>query len=388
MDKSVQEQEDERLGALHSYRVLDTPREPAFDEIAAVAALLCKAPISAINFVDGVRQWTKASVGVEMLTMPRDLSICVHTIQRKELLIITDIATDPQFGALSAAFAEPHPRFYAGVPLETSEGHAIGTLCVLDLEPRDLTENQNTVLRMLARHAMTELELRSALQAEREARLEAERLLAEKDDLLSRNDVLMREIDHRVKNSLQVAASMLSLQARRMPDSAAAQALKEAQRRISGIAAVHDQLYRASDTDRVDMREFLQGMCASLAANRPDNVEKIIVEAAPITVNSKRAMKIGLLVSELVTNAFKHAYPNGRRGAIHVTLTANGEASRLVVSDEGVGVPDDFCIDKGKGLGMRLIRSVLDQFGGTMEISKGPRAKFVVDMPGASTSHV
>jgi two-component sensor histidine kinase len=386
MGKSEQEQEGERLAALHSYRVLDTPREPAFDEIAAVAALLCKAPVSAINFVDEVRQWTKAAVGVETLTMPADLSICMHTIRQKDVLIITDIATDSRLGALLTAVAQPQPRFYAGIPMETSEGHAIGTLCVLDVKPRELTADQNAVLRMLARHAMTELELRNALQAERDARLEAERLLAEKETLLARNDVLMREIDHRVKNSLQVVASMLGLQARRMPDSAAAQALEEAQRRISGIAAIHDQLYRVSDTDRVDMRGLLQGMCASLGANRPDTVDKVIVEAAPIVVNSKRAMKIGLLVNELVTNAFKHAYSSEQRGDVHVTLAADGQTLRLVVSDAGVGVPDDICIDKGKGLGMRLIRSVLEQCGGVMDIGKGPGAKFIIKVPGAPSN--
>jgi two-component sensor histidine kinase len=370
MGKSVPELEGERLAALRRYRVLDTPREPAFDEIAAMAAFLCKAPISAINFVDEVRRWSKAAVGVETLTTPADLSICVHAIGQKDVLVITDISADP--------------RFYAGVSLGISGGHSIDALCVLDMKPRDLTAEQNAVLRTLARHAMTELALRSALRAERKSRLEAERLLAEKEDLLARNDVLTREIDHRVKNSLQVAASMLSLQARRMSDSAATQALEEARRRISGIAAVHDQLYRASDTDRVDMREFLQGMCASLATNRPDSVGELIVEAAPIMVNSKRAMKIGLLVSELVTNAFKHAYANGQHGDIRVTLTDNGDSSQLIVCDDGVGVPDDLCIDTGKGLGMRLIRSLLDQFGGTMEISKGPHAKFIIGMPRAS----
>ena len=379
MDEPIAKHDDGRLAALRRYEVLDTAREAAFDDIATLAAILCKAPISAINFIDDHRQWTKAAVGVETLTMPVDLSICAHTIRQKGVLTVSDISADARFTRLLGAVAEPPPRFYAGVALETAEGHSIGTLCVFDTKPRELTEDQNAILHMLARHTITELELRSARQAERRARLEAERLLA-------RNDLLMREIDHRVKNSLQVAAGMLALQIRRMPDSAAAQALEQAQRRISSIAAVHEQLYRASDADCVDMREFLEGICSPLAANRPDNVGKLVVEVTSVMFDSKRAMKVGLLVSELVTNAFKHAYADGGRGDIQVTLTANDETSRLVVSDDGVGVPEGFGLDTSKGLGMRLIRSILEECGGVMRVDKGPGARFIVEMPASRLS--
>jgi two-component sensor histidine kinase len=226
-----------------------------------------------------------------------------------------------------------------------------------------------------------EQDLRLALQAEREARLRAERLLAEKEELLARNDVLMREVDHRVKNSFQIVASVLHIQARQLPNGAAAQALEDARQRVAGIAAVHELLYRASDAELVDMAVFLQGLCTALAMNKPGRVGVVEVTADPITFTSKRAMKVGMLVSELIGNAFKHAYPDGRRGDVHVALVANGEMARLIVSDEGIGLPADFPADGGRGLGMRLIRSVLSQFDGRMATETGSGARFMIDIP-------
>ncbi len=375
-------QESERLAALSCYGILDTPREPSFDAIVAAAAQLCNAPIAAINFIDAGRQWSKATVGIETLNMPADTSICALTIRQKGIFVMRDISIDPRFTKLSGLLGAPMPCFYAGVPLETAEGHAIGTLCVLDRQVRELRSEQVAALEALARHAVAELELRRAFLAERQGRLKAERLLAEKDQLIARNDVLMREVDHRVKNSLQLVASMLSLQARRLPDESGSRALNEAQQRVAGIAAVHDQLYRASEVDSVDMRGFLEGLCASLAANRPDGIRLVNVKSDAVAVGSKRAMKIGLIVTELVTNAFKHAYPDGRQGDINVTLTATEDALTLVVSDDGEGLPADFCPREKKGLGLQLVRSVLEQFGGTLNASTDSAgARFAITLP-------
>lgn len=385
MDQSASQPKDARIAPPDEYGVPDTSRDPLLDQIVALAATLCEAPMSALNFIDDHRQWTKAAVGFDARDVPREVSICAYTVREARTLIVSDLAEDARFNQFPQVAGAPSLRFYAGVPLEMPAGHRIGTLCILDHRPRHIAETQQLILQSLARHAATELELRVALAAERRARQEAERLLVEKDELLARNDVLMREVDHRVKNSLQLVASMLNLQARNVPDKMAAQALQDAQQRIGGIAAVHDQLYRASDTDLVEADAFLKGLCASLAANRPASVGTLHLAADKVTLNSKRAMKLGLLVTELVTNAFKHAYPAGREGDIRVALIADDRRVRLVVSDDGVGLPPGFSTDGGKGLGMRLIRSVLGQFGGTITLSSGPGATFVVDMPRSSS---
>lgn len=242
-------------------------------------------------------------------------------------------------------------------------------------------ENPSADGQLPAHSPQAERDLRRALQAEKEARLEAERQLVQKDELLARHDLLMREVDHRVRNSLQLVVSMLSLQARRIPNGAALKAVEEARQRIGSIAAVHEQLYRASDTDLVDMRIFLNGLCGSLAANRPRNIRTIHVNAEPILLNSKRAMKVGLLVGELITNSFKYAYPDGREGVIDVALTTLNEKVLLVVADDGDGLPADFSIDSNQSLGMRLIHSILSQFAGKLTIESAQGARFVIEMP-------
>lgn len=371
---------DERLAVLQRYNIVDTPPESSFDEIVALAAMLCRAPAAAIIFVERDRQWTKASFGIDTLAVPIERSICARTIRQADVLIFKEADEARRVIGPSGALPPPH-RFYAGAPIETPDGHRIGTLCILDLKPRDLGEDEKAVLRMLARRAMTELELRRAREKERSARLDAARIFKEKQESLIRHDILVREIDHRVKNSLQLVASMLALQARGLSDMSAVRSLKDAQQRIGGIAAIHEQLYRVSGTDQVDLREFLEGLCGSLATSRPDRVGRLAVEVEPVVVSSTRAMKVGLLVNELVTNAFKHAYGAGQRGDVVVRLAADGDIYRLVVRDSGVGLPRGLCADASPGLGIRLISAIVEQVRGALTLGDGGGTAIAIDIP-------
>ncbi len=375
------DQPDTRLAALHRYDDLDTDDTASFRDIAAVAALLCKTPIAAINFIDGQNQWSKAAVGIDNLNMPADAAICSHTIGQAGVFVVNDIAADSRFEGLADFLKEPFPRSYAGAPIETPDGFRIGTLCVLDTEKRSFTDGQKTVLGALARHAVAELELRRTLLAERTARQTAERLVAEKDALLERNAMLMQEIDHRVKNSLQVVASMLRLQGRRVTDGEAGKALVAARQRVMAIAAVHEQLYRASGTDMVNVGVFLKGLCASLAQNKPDNIAavEVSVKDGDLYLPSAKAMQMGVIVSELVANSFKHAYPPRQQGGVHVeAFTTDGDIC-LRIRDAGVGMA--FGNAGGTGLGMRLVRGVVDQLGATMTMGPGTGTALEVRIP-------
>ena len=167
--------EARRLAALASYAVLDTPPEPAFDDIAQMAAQACGTPMAHINFIDADRQWIKAAVGHEAREMPLHLGFCTNTLKEADVLILPDLEARPELAENPLVAGPPHLRFYAGVPLTTPEGLAIGTLCALDLVPRTLTEEQVFILRALARNVMALLEMRrtdAALRAS-EARLAA-----------------------------------------------------------------------------------------------------------------------------------------------------------------------------------------------------------------------
>src|SRR3954462_6002317 len=174
--------EADRLAALRSYGVLDTPREPAFDEITHVAALVCKAPIALVSFVEDTRQFFKSEVGLGARETPIDVSICAHAILQRDLFVVPDTTQDARFASNRLVTGEAHIRFYAGALLETPEGLPLGTLCVLDTKPRPegLSEEQAGTLRALARAVMAQLELRRSnkalVESERRLRASEERL--------------------------------------------------------------------------------------------------------------------------------------------------------------------------------------------------------------------
>ena len=149
-----------RLKTLRKYELLDTLPEQSLDDLTALAALVCEAPISLISLVDENRLWSKSRVGVFAGETPRENSFCGHAILQPELFIVADAALDERFADNPLVTGEPNIRFYAGAPLVTPQGHALGTLCIMDRVPRELTESQRQALRVLSRQVMAQLELR------------------------------------------------------------------------------------------------------------------------------------------------------------------------------------------------------------------------------------
>ena len=166
--------ERDRLVSLNRCKLLDTEPESIFDDLTRLAAALCDAPIALVSLVDSTRQWFKSAVGLCDRETPRDWAFCAHAILQYEPLIITDAAHDPRTTDNPLVTGAPYIRFYAGVPLRTDDGHALGTLCVIDTVPRELSPQQLRDLRSLARQVSALMELRK-----REAELVASRAAAE-----------------------------------------------------------------------------------------------------------------------------------------------------------------------------------------------------------------
>jgi PAS domain S-box-containing protein len=160
---------DPRREALARYAILDTPPEAAFEDIVKLVAMVLEMPVSLISLVDADRQWFKARVGFDRTETSLCESICARAIRQDDLFVISDTTRDPRTADNPLVTGAPHVRFYAGMPLLTPEGTALGTLCVLDTRPRELTEAQGFVLRTLARQVMTELDLRRTLRERRES---------------------------------------------------------------------------------------------------------------------------------------------------------------------------------------------------------------------------
>lgn len=149
-----------RLEALRQYRILDTQAERIFDELTELASIICCCPMAQISLVDEHRQWFKSKVGFDISETDRDASFCTFTIAEAEMMVVKDATRDHRFRSNPMVVNEPHICFYAGVPLITPEGHALGALCVMDDRPRDLNFAQGMALRTLARQVVTILELR------------------------------------------------------------------------------------------------------------------------------------------------------------------------------------------------------------------------------------
>src|SRR5258708_20848808 len=154
------EKETQGLKVLWEYDVLDTVPEEIFDDLTELAAQICDAPIALITLVDEPRQWFKSKVGVSVNETSRDISFCSHAINQPGLFIVPDATKDDRFADNPLVTSDPKVRFYAGAPLVTPDGYALGTLCVIDKVPRTLRPDQKRALQILSRHVISQLELR------------------------------------------------------------------------------------------------------------------------------------------------------------------------------------------------------------------------------------
>jgi GAF domain-containing protein len=156
----IPQDEEARLERLRQYQVLDTAAEQVFDDITKMAAEVCQTPISLLTFVDRNRQWFKSNIGLSAKETNRDVAFCAHAILQPDLFVVPDTLADERFSKNPLVTHDPNIRFYAGMPLVAPDGHALGTLCVLDRVPRELTQNQSNKLKALAMSALMLLEMR------------------------------------------------------------------------------------------------------------------------------------------------------------------------------------------------------------------------------------
>ena len=165
MSYPIPANETERIAALREFDILDTPPDPAYDEIGELAAQVCRCPIGYISFIDEQRVWLKARYGLppDFTGCPREIGFCSTTICGAELVTVPDLRDDPRFNVNPFVTADPHLKFYCSMPLVTEEGYALGTLCVMDFEPRQLEFDQTEAIRRLSRQVLSQLELRRRL---------------------------------------------------------------------------------------------------------------------------------------------------------------------------------------------------------------------------------
>src|SRR5947208_2403240 len=160
MKAQLPENETLRLDALRRDAILDTAPEERFDDLTRLAAHICGTPIAVISLIDADRQWFKSKVGLSVMETSRDIAFCAHTLMQTDLFVVRDALADDRFATNPLVTSDPKIRFYAAAPLETPEGYVLGTLCVIDRVPRDLSVEQQDALRALSRQVVSQLELR------------------------------------------------------------------------------------------------------------------------------------------------------------------------------------------------------------------------------------
>src|SRR5271168_1801643 len=163
MKAPLPKNEAARLETLQRYGVLDTLPELEFDDLSRLASMICGTPIALVSLIDEKRQWFKSRVGLEEAETPLDIAFCAHAILEPDVMVVPDARADERFRNNPFVTAHPGVRFYAGAPLVTPEGHALGTLCVMDHQPRDMSSDQRHALKSLSRLVVTQLELRRSV---------------------------------------------------------------------------------------------------------------------------------------------------------------------------------------------------------------------------------
>jgi PAS domain S-box-containing protein len=242
-------------------------------------------------------------------------------------------------------------------------------------EGRVFREREISLAQMLSTQAASAIE--NARLYKRSQREIAQRMQVEEElkASLREKEALLQEIHHRVKNNLQVICSLLNLQSRSIEDQDTLQMFKESQDRVRSMALIHEKLYRSEDMARVDFGDYLRNLTSHLVRSYRDgsNRVRLTISADGIPLTIEKAVPCGLITNELISNALKHAFPDGRAGEIHVDFRAEGDQRlTLSVADNGVGLPADMDFNAAETLGLQLIRVLTSQLGGTAELQSSP----------------
>jgi PAS domain S-box-containing protein len=211
-----------------------------------------------------------------------------------------------------------------------------------------------------------------------------ERKLAEEQirRSLVEKEVMLKEIHHRVKNNMQVIFSLLNLQADTIADSTIRTLFEESRNRVSAMALIHEKLYQTEDLARIDFKEYLKILAQGIADTYQRHDVHLSVDMEHITLNVNTGIPCGLIVNELITNSFKHAFPKGRKGLIRVGMNKNSEGNYvLIVEDNGIGFEAEQDFRKTSSLGLRLVGVLTGQIRGTIALSRSDGTRFCITFP-------
>jgi signal transduction histidine kinase len=390
-------QESARLSALRRYEILDTPPDGAFDRITAIAARLLHVPVAMVSLVDEDRIWFKSRHGLEVEQIDRDEGLCASCILGEEVLAITNALEDPRCLANPLVAGSFGLRFYAGAPLRTHDGYGLGTLCVIDFQPRPISEAEQAQLRDLAAIVIDEMELR--LAARRVAAYEEHARQAQKMEAISR---LSGGIAHHFNNILTSTTGYLHLAMEQLaPSSLPYQYLEHVELNNERAAQLtRDFLIfsrkEALQAGPVEANALVTRVLQMLRPLMPDRIEVVLELAADMPEIKADGSQLEQALVNLIINA-RDAMPDGGKLTLRTSVVQisrerahgpkplpPGSYALLTVMDTGHGVGEEVRsrifepffttkeIGKGTGLGLSVAHAIVAQAGGTIELDSEP----------------
>jgi PAS domain S-box-containing protein len=252
----------------------------------------------------------------------------------------------------------------------------------IDITNRRLLESEikslNAVLEQRVKDRTEALsKANEALEEENMQRLDAEERLKAS---LNEKTMLLKEVHHRVKNNLQIIVSLLNLQSRYVKDESVLATIRESQNRVKAMALVHEKLYRAEDIAHIDIDDYIRFLGTGLSQfyDAKSRGIRFTLEAPEVRVDINTAIPLGLILNELISNAFKYAFPKGRSGEVFVSVKRDEKTLTVIVRDDGAGIPGDFDWKNTQSLGLRLVNSLVDQLDGTIELDRSSGTRFTM----------
>ncbi|MCA9637235.1 MAG: GAF domain-containing sensor histidine kinase, partial [Myxococcales bacterium] len=403
----IPDDEHQRLRALARYAILDTAPEESFDELTALAAEICGTPIALVSLVDRDRQWFKSRVGIDALETPRELAFCAHAILDDAVMEVPNALEDPRFADNPLVTGAPDIRFYAGAPLVTNDGHRIGTLCVIDRIPKQLTQTQLRALRTLGRQVIDLLELRHAASSLARELLKAEGASrsresaaddAVKADASAEHRAFLARVIHDLRTPLNAILGFSEYLREDEPIAdderqEIAEKIGDAGQFMLGLVNdILDLAHLESGEFRFNAEPIDLGALAgaTLDGLRPlahaggNQTRLEVVDAAAASIVGD-GVRIRQVLANLLSNACKYTHD----GEIRVRISADGDRwARIDVVDTGIGMNDEqrrrlfrpFSqvqeagkqSREGTGLGLQITRGLCEGMGGAIAVESAP----------------
>ena len=389
--------EASRLKALESYQIIDSLPEAEYDDIIKIAAIICDTPIATISFIDADKQFIKAKVGVEALDVPRSIAFCAHAInQPNEFLIIPDSRNDERFTDNPLVLNKPNIIFYAGIPLVTPDGHALGTLCVMDSKPHDLSETQKSAIKSLANQTISLLELRRKNYLLELSQIKLNVFSTQMEDFAF-------AASHDLKEPLRMVKSFLALLQKRYAHIIDEKGNTYIHFAVDGAnrmeILINDLLEytragrTAHDITETNLNSVIDDIKKLFFLVIEEKEVQIIVSNLPtIQISHSVIMQI---FQNLISNAIKYQTPN-ETSIISISASENETHWQFSVTDNGIGIEpenlqDIFTIFKrlhskeeyeGTGIGLAICKKLVLEYGGAIwaesVVGKGSTFNFTI----------